>query len=239
MAVDVADTSLLGLLEQDYGDKVELCIDHHPSNRLYAENTLLDGGAAAVGEIIYRLLTPLGAELTPAIAEAIYTAISTDTGCFRYSNVTARTHRIAAKLLDIGIDSHEINRAMFETKTRARLRLEREMLETLEYRMGGRMVLMTLTEKMIEDAGACEGDTDGLSAIPRGIEGVDIGVMLREVSGGFKISLRTTRSVNASEIGKLFGGGGHAAAAGCFIKGTAEIARDKICEAVEHVLEEK
>lgn len=237
VTVDVADTTLLGVLEKDYGAKVDLCIDHHASNRMYAKNTLLDDTASAAGEIIYALLAPLGAELTPEIAISLYTAIATDTGCFRYTNVTPRTHRIAADLLDVGIDAHEVNRVMFDTKSPARLQIEKEMLESIDYRLDGKVVMMTLTEDMIARAGACEGDIDGLSAIPRSIEGVKAGVMLREVSGGYKISLRTNRGLNASDICKQMGGGGHAAAAGCFSKGSLEEAKDRLMDIITEVLE--
>lgn len=239
VAVDVADTSLLGVLEKDYGSKVDLCIDHHSSNHLYAKNTLLDDTASATGEVIYDLLAPLGAELTPSIALSLYTAISTDTGCFRYTNVTSRTHRITADLLDVGIDSHEVNRTMFDTKSPARLQLEKEMLESMSYRMNGKVLMMTLSEDMMLRSGACEGDIDGLSAIPRSIEGVGIGIILREVSGGYKISVRTNRGFNACEICKLFGGGGHAAAAGCFIKGTLEEAKDRLLDAIGEMYPEE
>ena len=237
VAVDVADPGLLGVLQKDYGARVDMCIDHHASNRMYAKDTLLDDAASATGEIIYELLKPLGAELTQDIALALYTAISTDTGCFRYSNVTPRTHRITAKLLETGIDAHEVNRVMFETKSHARMELEKMLLESLDYRMDGQIVMMTLTESMIDETGVCEGDIDGLSAIPRGIEGVKVGVMLREVSNGYKISVRTMRGVNACEICKRLGGGGHAAAAGCFIKGSIDEAKDKMLEASVSELE--
>lgn len=236
VAVDVADTNLLGVLEKDYASCVDLCIDHHPSNRFFATDTLLDDKASATGEIIFALLKPLGVEMTDEIALALYTAIATDTGCFRYTNVTPRTLRIAADLLETGINAHEVNRVMFETKSKARLQIEKELIDSVIYRFNGEMVMMTLTEQMIKDANASEGDLDGLSAIPRLIEGVRIGVLLREVQNGYKISVRTQCGVNACDICSRLGGGGHAAASGCFVKGSIDEARDKIEEAAEAVL---
>ncbi len=226
VAVDVADPALLGVLEKDYGSRVDLCIDHHMSNKLYAKQTLLDDEAAAAGEVVYSMLAPLGAALTKEIAIALYTAICTDTGCFRYSNVRARTHRIAAKLIETGIDFHNVNRTMFDTKTRARLLIERELFDSLDYRMGGRLAMMTLTQDMIERTGATESDIDGLSAIPRSIEGVQVGVLMREVGKTFKLSVRTNDGIDASAICVQLGGGGHTEAAGCVIKGSLEQAKD-------------
>ena len=113
----------------------------------------MDAKASAVGEIIFRMLPTLGAELTPEIALALYTAICTDTGCFRYSNVTARTHKITARLLETGIDFYEINRVMFETRSRARINLEREIIDSMDTRMGGKVVMMALSQKLIEESG--------------------------------------------------------------------------------------
>ncbi|MBQ9993143.1 MAG: bifunctional oligoribonuclease/PAP phosphatase NrnA [Clostridia bacterium] len=235
VAVDVADPSRLGILEKDYGSRVDLSIDHHGSNTDFAKESFVDSSAAAAGEIIFRILPLLGAELTQDIAMALYTAISTDTGCFRYSNVTANTHRIASKLIETGIDSYEVNRVMFETKTRARMQLERAMLDSLLYRFDDKLAIVTITEQMIRDAGASDSDIDGLSAVPRCIEGVKVGVMLRETGNGYKISVRTVTGVNACDICALLGGG-HAAAAGCFVKGSLEEARDKIIDAVAQYL---
>ena len=233
VAVDVASAEMLGLLEKDYGAKVDLCIDHHGSNTGYAKETFVDSGAAAVGEIIFRLLPMLGAELTKPIAMALFTAISTDTGCFRYSNVTPKTHRIAAKLMETGIDAYSVNQKMFETKSHGRLELERRVMETLRFHADGRIAIMHITAQMLEESGACEGDIEGLSAIPRQIEGVKIGLLLREMNGGVKVSARSVPGVDCSAMCARLGGGGHPAAAGGFIKAPMEQAIDTAVEAAE------
>ncbi len=216
VSVDVADAALLGVLEGDYAHRIDLCIDHHGSNRLKAAHHYVDDKAAATGEIIYQLLSPLGAELTKSIALSLYTALSTDTGCFRYSNVTARTHQIAAKLIETGIDSNMVNMVMFETKSMARFNLEREIMSGVDFRFGGRMAIITLTNEMLQRNAVNEGDIDGLSAMARNIEGVELGIMIRELAdGGFKISARSSRAVNACDYCRMMGGGGHPAAAGC------------------------
>ena len=239
VAVDVADPQLLGVLESEYGDKVDLCIDHHPSNRNYAGETYVDANAAAVGEIVYRMLNGLHVELTQPLALALYTAIATDTGCFRFSNVTANTLRTAAKLIETGIDFYAINQSMFETKSRARLQIERELLESLDYRAGGSVAMMTLTCDMMERANACEGDIDGVSGLPRCIEGVKAGIMFREVENGYKVSVRSVPGVNACEMCRLYGGGGHAAASGCVIKTSLDEAKDLMLEAYYKVTGEE
>ena len=239
VAVDVASAEMLGLLERDYGAKVDLCIDHHGSNTGYAKEYFVDSNAAAAGEVIFRLVPMLGVEITQPIAAALYTAICTDTGCFRHSNVTPNTLRIAAKLMETGIDAYGVNRRMFETKTRERLAIERSAIEAMSYRKDGRIAVMPVTVKMLEDAGVSEGDIEGLSSMPRQIEGVQIGIMLREVKDGIKISVRSVPGVDASALCARLGGGGHPAAAGCFVKGVSmEEAVDRIVEIAEAALGE-
>jgi len=238
VSVDVADSPLLGDLEGEYAQRIDLCIDHHGSNRIKAPHHYIDDKAAATGEIIYQLLEPLGAELTKCIAISLYTALSTDTGCFRYSNVTARTHIIAAKLIETGIDANMVNLVMFETKSMARFNLEREIMSGVDFRYDGRMAIITLTNEMLTRNAVNEGDIDGLSAMARNIEGVDLGIMIRELAdGGFKISARSSRAVNACDFCRMFGGGGHPAAAGCTITGVClEEARQMLVENAGKIL---
>lgn len=236
VAVDVADPKLLGLLEEEYGQRVDLCIDHHGSNLGYAKNLLLDSSASATGEIIYHLLPELGVKLDRHIADALFTALSTDTGCFRYGNTTPQTMRIAAELMELGIDAAGINRAMFETKSRARMEIERAIYATLEYWFGGQCAVICLTDEMINEAGAGDGDLEGLAPIPKRIEGVKIGVTMREGDGGYKVSVRTSPGLNACDICKRFGGGGHPAASGCFIEGSADEVKFELKSTLESYL---
>lgn len=228
-AVDVADAKLLGPNMQHYADKVDLCIDHHGTNVEYAKELLLDAECAAAAMLIFRLLPHLGVSLSPAIAQCIYTGMATDTGCFKYSNTTAETHRYAAACMDTGIPYSDINRAMFDIKSRARLELERQALQNMAFYYNGRVAVMTITNDMISKSGAGENDLEGLPPIPRQIEGVWVGVTLRQKNdGSYKISLRTGNHANAAEICRLFGGGGHAAAAGCTIALPPQEAIEKI-----------
>lgn len=148
VAVDVADAKLLGSLYEKYSDKIELTIDHHVSNTHYAKNLYLDAAASATAECIYEILKKLHIKITPLMATALYTGISTDTGCFKYSNVTPKTHRIAAELHSFGIDAAEINRKMFDTKSKQRVELEKMVLETAEFLFDDRCLLLTVTSEM-------------------------------------------------------------------------------------------
>lgn len=231
-SVDIADESLLGTEKEKYEGKIELCIDHHGSNTRYAAESLVDSTAAATAEIIIKIIRRMGAPVTQAIADCIFTGITTDTGCFRYTNTTAQSYRIAAEMVECGAHSAEINRVMFDTKSRARLEIERLVLDSMEFFAQDRCALICITRKMIEESGAENDDLEGLASLPRQVEGVCIGITLRERrDGAYKVSLRTTDGYNASELCSLFGGGGHAAAGGCTIEGPLDNAKQKIAAA--------
>lgn len=239
VSVDVADIKLLGSdFAEKYKGKIDLCIDHHGSNQEFAGATFVDSTAAATCEIIYDVIRLLGAPLDPMIAQSIYTGITTDTGCFRYTNATSRTYRIAAVMMETGIDAASINRLMFDTKSRARLEMERSVLDSMEFFYGDRCAVVQISRRMIEESGATEGDLEGLAAIPRQVEGVEVGVTMREKrDGGYKLSLRTLPPIDAAAICARFGGGGHAAAAGCTIDAPLAQARERIVKAVGEYLE--
>ena len=238
VAVDVADSKLLGKeLDGKYGDKIQLCIDHHGSNRLYAENTLLDADAAATCEIILELIRELDAKVTKKIANCIYTGLSTDTGCFRYSNVTPRTMRMAADMIEAGADNAMINTVMFETKTKTYVVLERLALGGMKMYFDGKCALITVTQEMFKTSGSDESEVDAIASIPRQIEGVLVGVTMREKPDGtFKISMRSNEPVNVAEICAMMNGGGHPRAAGCSVDGPADIAGKTVLENIKKYL---
>ncbi len=216
IAVDVADKKLLGEdFEALYGDRVFLNIDHHMSNREYAENLLLEDRAAAA-VVIYEVICELGVEITPEIANCVYTGLATDTGCFMFSNTTPTVHRIAAEVMEKGADYTLINRLMFETKTMSYIKLEQMAVSSIESHFDGKCAIMTITQEMFRESGSNESECDGIASIPRKIEGVKIGVTIREKSsGGYKVSLRTVAPYDAAKICGKLGGGGHNRAAGC------------------------
>ncbi len=238
IAVDVADEKLLGALEDNFKGKVKLCIDHHISNTRYAENLLLDSNASAVCEIMYELLKKLKVNINDVTAKALYTGIATDTGCFKYSNVTAKTHLIASELFEYNIDAAEINRLMFDTKSKNLLQLERMVLDTAEYHFDDKCILLTVTDKMQEVTGCSGTDLEGISIISRSVEGVLAGITIKQTGDNtFKLSLRTFPPLDASAICKTLGGGGHKAAAGATLEGTLSEVKEKILAAVKDNME--
>ena len=240
VSVDIADTKILGEKLSDYADKIDLCIDHHGSNTKYAKEYYVEASAAAAAQVIAKLIRLMNVEFDKDIANAIYTGITTDTGCFRYTNVTAETHRIAADMIDCGAESGMINRLMFETKSRSRLEIERRVMDSIQFYLDGRCAIAYATIDMMKESGAVDSDMEGVYSLPRQIEGVMAGITLREKNNGkFKVSVRTTDELDASAICANFGGGGHKAAAGCMITGTLNEAIEQIIEVVRQALEGK
>lgn len=239
VAVDVADIKLLGDIYAQFEGRIDLNIDHHVSNTRYAKRLFLDANAAATAECIYEILDELGVEFDGAMANALYTGMSTDTGCFKYSNVTVRTHEIAARLYEIGVDAAEINRKMFDTKSRSRLELEMMVLNGAEFHFDDRCMILSVTLEMQQKTGCSGSELEGVAAISRTVEGVLAGVSIKQVEENkFKVSLRTYPPLDASAICKSLGGGGHVAAAGCTLEGDLESAKKKILSAVKQALEE-
>lgn len=239
IALDVADQKLFGLLNEKYGNCVDLCIDHHISNKRYAKRLFLNAAASANCENVYEIIKELGVPFTRHITAALYTGIVTDTGCFKYTNVTAKTHRIAAELIDLGVDHGEINRIMFDTKSKARIKIEGAVMEKMHFFFGGRVAFVAITKDMLSSSGCCEDDLDGVNTLARTVEGVMIGVTARQKDGGiFKVSLRTNEPIDASVICGNFGGGGHPRAAGCEINGDETEVENALLPVLKAVLEE-
>lgn len=237
VAVDIADPQLLGKALSVYAGRVKLCIDHHPSNTLYAEHTLLNGLSSATAELVYSIVKELRVEITSDMADGIYTGIATDTGCFKFTNTTPWTHTVAAEMMERGADYGEINRLMFDTVTKERLTIERMALDTLELHFDGRCAILYITRAMRESSGAADCDLEGITSLPRKIKGVEIGITVREKEPGkYKISVRTRESIDASRFCGLFGGGGHARAAGCQASGSYEELRARLLREAELAL---
>ena len=234
-AIDVADIKLLGReYEGRYQGRIQLCIDHHGSNMLYADKVCLEADSASAAEIIYLLLKEMNADITPAIASSLFTGVSTDTGCFRFSNTTVRTFEIAAELAKLGADTYNIIQVFFETKTKTYAALERLALEGMRFYCNDRCALICVTQDMYRKSGSDESETDRLANLPRQIEGVLVGVSMRELKdGSFKASVRTHGDINASEICKRLGGGGHMGAAGCTLYGTKQQAINSLIKEIQ------
>lgn len=238
ISVDIADEKLLGKNREKYEGRINLCFDHHAVNRVKADIKAVDPHAASNCEIIYRLLREMNIKITKQIANALYTGVSTDTGCFKYGNTTSDTFRIAAELLDLGAENVKINKVMFDTKSKLKLKMEQEVLSGIRYCADGRCAIIAATLELQKKLGIGDGELEGLSSIPRQIEGVDIGITMREKEENvFKISVRSNKEViDAARFCQGFGGGGHAEAAGCQINGTADEVREILRQAVESAI---
>ncbi len=239
VAVDVADEKLLGAFKDEFSGKIDLCIDHHISNTKYAKNLYLDASAAATAESVFELINAMNVNINDVTAKALYTGIVTDTGCFKYSNVTDKTHKIAAALYEYDIDAPEINRLMFDTKSKSLLEIEKRVLETAEFHFDDRCMLLTVTAEMQSQTGCGGTELEGIAIISRSVEGVKVGITLKQTDDmEFKVSVRTYEPVDASAICKALGGGGHKAAAGACVKGSLDEVKKKILSVVENALEE-
>lgn len=230
VTVDVADSKLLYGMKE-LGERAALCIDHHVSNTEYAERLLLAPEYAAACELLFELLSSMQeVKITPYIADCLYTGIATDSGCFRYSNTSPQTHVYAAELMKLGADVMPINYAMFDMKSQGRLKLEQMALSRIRYYDSGRIAVIDVTEELINSIeGIDSEDVGALSAIPRQIEGVDIGICIKEKKPGLlKASLRSSENADVSAIAQGFGGGGHARAAGCSFECSIEEAEKQL-----------
>lgn len=215
VAVDMADPNMFPVNAVDYRERVDVAIDHHRSNGAYAKCNLVRPEAGACAEIVYDVLMGLHVVLTPDIAECIYIAVSTDTGCFKFSNTTAHTHEVAAACLAAGIDGGELNRMLFETKSRPRFEMEKIVFETMELFEDGAIALAMLWRDDIDRVGATVDDLDSIASLTRQLEGVQIGITITETKARTaKVSVRTTKEMDASAICQALGGGGHLRAAG-------------------------
>lgn len=241
VSVDLAALSLFPDNAAQYRDKVDLAIDHHPSYEGFARESCVQSECAACGEILCALALELGL-LTREVALPLYVAVSTDTGCFVYSNVTAQTHRVAAALLETGIDYRAVNKLHFRTKSRKRLALEGELLRTMELYDEERIVVIAVPQELQQRMALSEADMEDLAALGGLVEGTDCAVTMKETKDGkWKVSLRTGARVNATRACAKLGGGGHRAASGCVIEGgvTLEKAKAMMLRAIAEAIAEE
>ena len=193
----------------------DLRIDHHGSATSFTATELVEPEAAACGEIVYGVLAEMGAELDIPMANALYTAVSTDTGCFRYANTTADTFAVASSCAKAGAEVFSINQALFETNSLARLKVQAYMLENAVFLQDGKIAICPLPKAVELACGAGEDDLDNISGFPRTIEGVKLAVTIREEgTNRVKMSVRAVPGQDAAALCAKFGGGGHKGAAG-------------------------
>lgn len=211
LSVDVAGPRMLGRARNT---SFALSVDHHKVNSIDCNRLLVMSDRIACGEIIFMLIDELGASLDYEIAVALYTAISSDSGGFRYDATKPETHIMAARCLEQGIDFAEINRRLFESKTLSQVALTRLAYKNLELLRDGRFAIVAISPEEVANCGACETDFDCINSIPREIAGVLASAVIRQKADGVKISMRSNVNIDVAEIAKSFGGGGHYHAAG-------------------------
>lgn len=209
-------------------------IDHHPDNRRYGDVNWVDPTAAATGELVHLLLQALGAPLTPAIATNLFTAIHTDTGSFRYSNVTPATFRIAGELVVAGADPAAVSSALYERRPADALRWLGETLARVQVSEDGRVAWLPLPAGAVPEAFV---EAEDLVNYPRSIASVRVACLLRARGEEVKVSLRGKGDVDVNGIAARFGGGGHRNAAGCTVKGPLEAATREVLAAIRTALD--
>ncbi|HEX2415708.1 MAG TPA: bifunctional oligoribonuclease/PAP phosphatase NrnA [Thermoleophilaceae bacterium] len=197
-----------------------LNIDHHHDNTRFGTVNLVCSAASSTAEIVWRLSKELGAEITPGIADALYVGLVTDTGRFMYENTSAMSHRMAAELIEAGVQPHQVYRRLWEDLPFRRLQLLQRALASVQRYDDGTITLAHLDKRDYEETGALETDSEGVVDHVRAVEGTKIAVLVRDLlsdgrNGLRKVSLRATDgSVDVSRIAREFGGGGHPQAAG-------------------------
>ncbi len=239
VSTDVADPKLLGDIYDVFGFFIDLAIDHHRSNTMYAGETCLQPDAAAACQVLYEIVKVLELPITPKLAACLYTGIATDTGCFKFENTTARTHQAVAELMAVQPDLPyaRMNRMLFDVKSLAQLQMERQLFSQAIMCCGGACVLFCVSQALLKTYGLDDSTLEGVSALPLQIEGAEIGITMREREPGvYKVSLRSAGSADVSSVCQQFGGGGHLRAAGCLLRGTEEEVRRQLIRAAEQEL---
>jgi len=233
LALDCGDVGRLGRSGLYLEKNFVINIDHHISNTQYGDINLVDAEASATGELIYQLIHQLDIELDKDIAECLYTAILTDTGQFQYSNTTALTHRVAAELMEIGVEVSLMFERIYQNSSKEKVILMKTALGSLEFYHNDSIACISLTLEQMKAAKAKDEDSDGLINLARDIECVEVAIFLKELEPGkIKVGLRSKKLVDVAAVALSFDGGGHVRASGCTLYGTIDEARQKVLDAV-------
>jgi bifunctional oligoribonuclease and PAP phosphatase NrnA len=224
-------SQLPGLKERIEGwRRPTIVIDHHLTQEDWADIRLVDKEAAAAGEIVADLLEKWGVAWSRPIAEALYLAVASDTGWFQFSNTRPETMRLAARLMEAGVDTDRMYQALYQNERAARVGLMKRALGSLELLAGGRLAVMMVTRKDFEAAGADMTDTENLINVPLQVATVQVSIFVSESLDGspVRVSLRSKGQVDVARFAQRFGGGGHARAAGLKLKGSLDEARGRV-----------
>ncbi|MDR3089431.1 MAG: bifunctional oligoribonuclease/PAP phosphatase NrnA [Desulfobulbaceae bacterium] len=217
VSLDAGDRNRLGKYQEELTALAPLLvIDHHLSFDDFGDYRLIEVGISSTGEMVYELALALRAQVSLPAAKSLYAAISSDTGSFRYDSTKPRTMRIAADLLELGVQPDEIGSALYDNASLPRLHLLKEVLDTLQLHADGRVAVVHLEDGMLDRACAEMDDAEGFVEYPRSLRTVEVAIFFREHKDGqISVSLRSKGDFDVSEVARMFGGGGHKKAAGC------------------------
>lgn len=233
LSVDIATEELFPL---GFEGKAELCVDHHPTNSHFAKKELIRPERSACGEIVLDLIKTLCGKPDREEATLLYIALTTDTGCFQYANVNARSFSAAAELVGYGADNRKVSLEFFRKVSDARIKLEGLIYSSMEYYRDGKLTVATVTKDMLKQAGAGEDDCDDLAGLPGRAESSVVSVTIKETKDGkSKISVRSNPEVSSSDICAVFGGGGHDMAAGCTISSPPDKAKEMLLAVIDEL----
>src|SRR4051812_33813231 len=240
LVVDISDVKRLGNLTESVRRLTipKIVIDHHiASDDPAGDIVLTDTTACATGELVYDLACVLDYEITPAIARALYAAILTDTGSFRFSNATPRCHAIAADLLAAGVDPEEMYVRVYASSPAGRVRLLADVLSTLGVDENSGLAWLSMANGTLEKYGVRQEDLDGIVEHARSIAGTRMALFFRDLGyGKVKVSFRSTGEIDVNDFAKQFGGGGHAKASGALIAGSLDDVRERVILAAQQYL---
>lgn len=233
VTVDVAEEHMFC---KGFSGKVDLAIDHHPSNSAYADKLLLHAEKASCAESVIEIIKELGGNLTAEEATLLYIGVSTDCGCFRYANVTDETFAAASELYKYGAEVQKVNFEIFRQMSKARIVLEGFICAEMKFYFDGKLVIGCVTLDMMEQSGATENDCDDIAGIPGKVEGCVVSMLIRELEKGkCKVSVRSQPTFDSCALCAKFGGGGHKMASGCTIDASPDEVRELLVKAVEDI----
>ena len=241
ICVDCGELERLGWRGEAFNKaSFHICIDHHLTGQYFCDLNYIDPDAAATGEIIWKFLEENGIQVDREMAEAMYTAVITDTGNFKYSNTTPETHLIAAQLIKLGVKPDYVSQKIYESNRLQRIKIEAEAMRTLETFCNGAVARVYVSQKMLDDTGAFMNETDGIVPTARSIRGVELALFFKEKGENeIKVSMRSKQYADVAYISSQFGGGGHKRAAGCTIHADLETAMKQLTAAVIEYMEDQ
>lgn len=224
------------------GEEYTINIDHHVSNEYFGDVNWVESGVSSAGEMIYNLAVEMGIDIDEGMAEALYSAMLTDTGMFNYENTSRSTHEAAGHLISRGVRPNMIHKEIYESKDPREVRLLGKVLSTLEIFSDGAISCISMTRQMCREENIETPSTDEFINFPRSLKGVEISIFLKEDSsfeGRVNVSFRSSGECNVNSLAAKFGGGGHPKASGCVIEGSLDYAKAALISSAKEIVEKK